>query len=392
MGLRRTIPPAAAWVHLNDFQGVAGGLLFGNGHIEKLGSEIREYFGVKHAFLVSSGKAALALILLALKSLSPKREVLIPAYTCFSVPSSIVKAGLRAALCDVDPTTLGFDDKLLEKAITEDTLCVVPSHLFGIPQDMDRINRLCRERGIYAVEDAAQAMGGTYKGKKLGTLGDVGFFSLGRGKNVTCGAGGIIVTNSDQIAGAIRRHYANLEEPGIGEVLKELFKFVLMTIFIHPALYGLPAGMPFLRLGRTVFYEDFPIRKLSGAQAALLKRWRERLEQSNRIRVRIAAYFRKRLGLQNDHGASVPYLRLPVLMRNRDERDRIFSVSQRRGLGISLMYPTAIDEIEEIKTVLNGRRFPSATKIAETLLTLPTHHLVSERDRAAVCELLLTRR
>lgn len=123
--------------------------------------------------------------------------MVIPAYTCFSVPSAVVKAGLDVALCDLDASTFDFDYRLLEAAVNEKTLCVIPSHLFGIPSEMDRVNAICREKGVYVVEDAAQAMRGPTKGK-LGTLGDVGFFSLGRGKNITCGSGGIIVTNSIQ--------------------------------------------------------------------------------------------------------------------------------------------------------------------------------------------------
>ena len=75
-----------------------------------------------------------------------------------------------------------------------------PTHLFGIPSDVDRTRRICEEKGIFLVEDAAQAMGVEHGGRKLGTLGDVGFFSLGRGKNISCGSGGIILTSSADIA------------------------------------------------------------------------------------------------------------------------------------------------------------------------------------------------
>ena len=78
--------------------------------------------------------------------------------------------------------------------MTDETLCVLAIHLFGIPANLDRIKKLCRKKDIFIVEDAAQAMGGEYKGGMLGTIGDVGFYSLGRGKNITCGSGGIIVT------------------------------------------------------------------------------------------------------------------------------------------------------------------------------------------------------
>lgn len=108
--------------------------------------------------------------------------MIVPAYTCFSVPSAIVRAGLDVVLCDVEPETLDFNFTELEGLINEDVLCVAPTHLFGRPADVDRVKRLCEGKGIVVVEDAAQAMGGQSGGRLLGTLGDVGFFSLGRGR------------------------------------------------------------------------------------------------------------------------------------------------------------------------------------------------------------------
>ena len=100
--------------------------------VGKRESEIREYFGSESVFLVSSGKAALVLILHALSSLRSRRKVLIPAYTCYSVPSAIVRSGLEIVLCDVNPDTLDFNYDRLEFLADEETLCVIPTHLFGI--------------------------------------------------------------------------------------------------------------------------------------------------------------------------------------------------------------------------------------------------------------------
>ena len=334
MKIYRTIPPTAAPIYLKDLIHEFLGIFSGKRYIQSLEEGIKAHFGVKHVFLVSSGKAALFLILKAIESLRPdKKQVIIPAYTCFSVPSAIVKAGLKVSLCDINPSTFDFDYKLLEKAINKDTLCVVPNHLFGMPADMDKINSICKDKDIFVVEDAAQAMGGSYKGKKLGTIGDVGFFSLGRGKNITSGSGGIIITNSSKIAGAIEKHYSGLKEPGIIGSLKEFLQILLMSIFIQPFLYWLPAGLTFLKLGQTIFYKDFSIKKLSGMKAGLLHGWQERLEKTNQIRKENGEYFNKRLRLRSrlsNRGegggeGAIPYLRLPVLVSNKEIRDNIFS-------------------------------------------------------------------
>src|SRR6266550_4678318 len=196
----RTLPPTAAPLGWKDLWCGLAAIVTPQRRLRELEEEIRRHFGVGHVFLVSSGTAALALTLLALKSLSDKSDVVMPAYTCFSVPAAILKAGLRPALCDVNPSTFDFDHALLEQALTPTTLCVIAHHLFGVPSEIERIRARCAAKGIYVIEDAAQAMGVDVNGRRLGTLGDVGIFSLGRGKNITCGSGGIIVTSSPAIA------------------------------------------------------------------------------------------------------------------------------------------------------------------------------------------------
>ena len=161
-----------------------------------------------------------------------------------------------------------------------------------------------------------------------------------------------------------------------------------MGIFIHPSCYWLPAGLPFLKLGQTKFYKHFPIAKLSGMKAGLLHRWRERLERSNHIRAEMTTYYTKWLWQKSDWRPAVPYLRLPFIVRSREIRDRIYSRSYESGLGIAPMYPTPINKIEELRSEFNCKRFPVAEKIAEQLLTIPTHHLVSDNHKKGICELV----
>jgi dTDP-4-amino-4,6-dideoxygalactose transaminase len=388
MKIRRIVPPAAAPLSLVDIWNGLVGTFAGERALRRLESEIKAYFGVRYVFFVSSGKAALTLILLGLKSLSPKREAVIPAYTCFSVPSAVCKAGLRVVPCDIDPSTLNVSADRLEDALTDDTLCVVAQHLFGIPSEIDELRARCESRGIFLVEDAAQAMGGSRHGRKLGTLADVGFFSLGRGKQVTCGSGGIIVTNSSRIAEAIAGYYAALPTPGVWTGVKELFELALLATFIHPILYWVPSGLPLLRLGQTLFVEEFPVTRLSRTRAGVLRRWRRCLAGASEGRATAAADLVQRLGLTRRAIDAIPYLRVPLLVETRAQRDRIYSLSHERGLGISLMYPTPVTGIPQLGLSLGGPLFPSATSIAERLLTVPNHHLVSERDRRRLCDLL----
>jgi perosamine synthetase len=395
MRIGRTLPPAAALLPWADLRHGIAGALSAARLTRAVEENFRAYFGVRHTFLVSSGTAALAVALMALRSLVPRREVVIPAYTCFSVPAAVLKAGLQVKLCDINPKTFDFDHALLERALNDNTLCVVAHHLFGIPSDIERLRALCRPRGIFVVEDAAQAMGIEANGHMAGTLGDVGIFSLGRGKNITCGSGGIIVTSSDEISGAIGREWYRLKWPSLVNVLKELARLVLMAIFIRPSLYWIPAALPFLQLGQTIFPRHVPLERLSGMQAGLLRDWRDRLAESNRIRSRSAQYFCRRLVRLKPNTAGVagpshPYLRLPIFADTPERRTGIHLLSQQRGLGVSLAYPTPINEIPELSRLFGGQRFPAARRVADHILTLPTHHWLSERDKGAIAECVET--
>jgi perosamine synthetase len=386
MKIGRSLPPAAAPLGLQDLcYGIAGALAPGR-TLRAREEELRQEYGVAQVFPVSSGTAALTLTLSALKSLSTATEVVIPAYTCFSVPAAILEAGLRPVLCDINPSTFDFDLQLLRQALTSTTLCVIAHHLFGVPSDIERIGDLCRPRGIFVVEDAAQAMGVEHNGRKLGTLGDVGIFSFGRGKNITCGSGGAILTNSIQIGNAIANRYLDVPAPGTYETLRDFVSLTLMAIFIRPRLYWIPAAMPFLRLGETVFPQAIRVRRLSGIKAGTLRNWQTKLARSNRRRSETARYLSARLALPAATSAH-PYLRLPVMTASPREKQRLYSVSKSHGLGLSLAYPAPVNEIPEMRAALNGQQFPSARRIAANLVTLPTHEWLLEKDKRALAVL-----
>ena len=391
MRVRRTLPPCAAPISLQDLWNGFKGFLAGNVKNEQFEDEIRRYFNMKHVFLTSSGKACLYLTLKALRSLKPERsEVLIPAYTCFSVPSAIVKAGLSVTLCDIDAASLDFDRGALNDKITENTLCVIPDHLFGIPSRMDDIIEICRERDVFVLEDAAQAMGSRNGEKFLGTIGDAGFFSLGRGKAVTCGSGGIVMTNSDRIGSAIQDEYDPMQYPRKRESLKELSKAALMSLFIRPYLYWIPAAIPFLKLGSTVFDPQFPVRKLSPMQAGLCSTWLERLEKAMSIRKEQAAQLCRKLKTDGHLTPSyaLPYLRFPVIVESHVQKMRICEAAVKKGLGITPMYPSPINEIPQIADRFAGHSFPGARLVADRLITMPLHQFVSDMDRDEMVRLI----
>jgi len=288
MRIGRTLPPAASPIYLRDIINGIKGVFRGKEELERFKSEIKEYFGMKHCFLFSSGKAALTLILKALHKIYPGRdEVLIPAFSCYSVPSAIVRAGLKVRLCDIHPDTLDFDFEQLAMSLqrsADGLLAIIPTHLFGFPADVARIRNLIDDLKITIVEDAAQAMGAEWNGKKLGTLGDVNFFSLGRGKALSAVEGGIILTDRDDIAEKIRSQLALIPDYSIFALMRLFFMTISLTLFLHPRLFWLPKSFPFLKLGETIYDPNFNIRKMSAFQAGLANSWQEKVKKFKKIR------------------------------------------------------------------------------------------------------------
>jgi dTDP-4-amino-4,6-dideoxygalactose transaminase len=159
--------------------------------------ELAAYCGVKHALATSSGTGALLCSLVALE-LKPGDEVIVPAYTFVATYSAIIFAGLVLVLAEIDES-LTLDPQEIERRITPRTKAIVPVHMLGNPCNMDAIMDIAQKHGLSVLEDACQAGGGSYKGRKLGSIGHLGAFSLNIFKTITTGDGGAIVTDDDKL-------------------------------------------------------------------------------------------------------------------------------------------------------------------------------------------------
>jgi perosamine synthetase len=172
-------------------------------YIEKFESAYAAYFNVSHAITVTNGTAALHVALLGL-GIGAGDEVILPDLTIISCPLAVHYTGAKPVLCDVDLITGSIDPTKIERTITKKTKAIMVVHLYGHPADMDPILDIAKKHNLFIVEDAAEAHGALYKGKKVGGLGDVGCFSFYGNKIVTTGEGGMVVTNSDAIAQKVR--------------------------------------------------------------------------------------------------------------------------------------------------------------------------------------------
>ncbi|MCX7816386.1 MAG: DegT/DnrJ/EryC1/StrS family aminotransferase [Syntrophales bacterium] len=165
-----------------------------------------ELLGVKSSVAVSSGTDADILALAVFHDFGAERgdEVIVPALSFVATGNAVVHAGYKPVFVDVSRDTLNIDPLQIEDAITERTKIIMPVHLMGKPADMDEINRIAGKYGLFVVEDAAEAHGAFYKGKPVGTLGDMGAFSLYIAHIITTGEGGIVTTDNEEYAEILR--------------------------------------------------------------------------------------------------------------------------------------------------------------------------------------------
>ncbi|MEO8726802.1 MAG: DegT/DnrJ/EryC1/StrS family aminotransferase [Acidobacteriaceae bacterium] len=176
-----------------------------------LGPEVEEferafasYLGVRHCVGVSNGTAALQLALASL-GIGAGDEVITVAHTFIATAEAISAVGATPVFVDIDPLSYTMDASRLEEAITKYTRAIIPVHLYGQTADMDAILEVAQAHGLAVVEDACQAHGAEYKGKKAGSLGTLGCFSFYPGKNLgACGEGGAVVTNDSELAQLLR--------------------------------------------------------------------------------------------------------------------------------------------------------------------------------------------
>lgn len=166
--------------------------------------DLQHYFGAPHALPLMSATTGLHLALLAM-DLQPGDEVITTPLTFAATLNTIVLAGGKPVLVDIDPRTLNMDVNLLEDAITDRTRVIMPVHFAGLPVDLDPIYDIANRRGLRVLEDAAHSIGTEYKGKRIGSFGDVQVFSFHPNKNMTTIEGGCVVTRDQAFADQIAR-------------------------------------------------------------------------------------------------------------------------------------------------------------------------------------------
>jgi dTDP-4-amino-4,6-dideoxygalactose transaminase len=172
--------------------------------VERFEAEAAAYLGARHAIGVTSGTDALLVAMMAL-DLGPGDEVIVPTYSFFATAGCVSRTGATPVLVDIDPVTYNLDVEAVRRAVTPRTRAIVPVHLYGQAAEMDALMALAAEHGLTVIEDAAQALGATYGGRALGTIGHFGCFSFYPSKNLgAAGDAGLVTVNDDDLAARVR--------------------------------------------------------------------------------------------------------------------------------------------------------------------------------------------
>ena len=351
---------------------LAGGHYILGPNVTAFEHEIAEYLGCRYAVGVGNGTDALHLALRAL-GVGPGDEVITTPFTFIASTEAIGLVGASPVFVDVDPQTYNIDPNRIESAISERTKAILPVHLYGQPCDMETIMRVADEHAIPVVEDCAQAIGATYKGRRVGTFGVAGCFSFFPTKNLgCCGDGGLVVTHDDRLRERVemlRRHGGRKkyhhEELGLNSRLDELQAAILRVKLHH--------------------LDDWNQTR------------RSRAYRYNRLLQSVEGIVRP-VEISSCHGIAptttaecsdlleAVYHQYTVLV---DDRDTVQSALSRAGIGCAAYYPVPLHrQIVHRSLGYLGGTFPLAESVSRHCLSLPMFAELTDAQQDDVVESL----
>jgi perosamine synthetase len=352
---------------------------------------IRTRYRARDVLLTDSGTSALRLAIEGAVG-ATDCPVALPGYGCYDLASAAEGAGSRVGLYDVDPRTLGPDWTSLESLRRFRPAAVVVAHWFGALADVRRAGELLPEAVL--IEDSAQGVGGSLHGRPLGSFGSLSVLSFGRGKGTTGGAGGALLAHDDRGQEIVSwaRGQLGAASRGIGSLIALVGQWAVG----RPALYGIPASLPFLHLGETIYHPPRPPRGATAASLAVLaKIWWEsdreiRTRKANAARLTRAVADSPFVSLVAAIPSGEPgYLRLPVILR---EGAATGWLAEGSALGVARGYPQPLSELPSLRARAAAiEPLPGAAALAARLLTLPTHRFLQERDLSRLEAWLLAR-
>lgn len=331
-------------------------------YVERFEDAFREFVGVEHAIACCNGTAALHLALLAL-GVGPGDEVIVPTLTFVAAANAVRYCGAVPVFVDSEPETWNLDPGEIEERCTERTKGIVAVHLYGHPADLDAISTVARRRGLWVLEDAAEAHGARYRGRIVGSLSDCAVFSFYGNKIVTTGEGGMIVTRSAELAARLRILRGQGQDPSR--------RYWFPTVGYNYRLTNVAAAIGVAQMEKIDWH--------MARRREVASQYRDRLAEAELVDFSPAADW-----------AEPAYWMSCVLLRDggESERDRVIAELDERGVEtrpffypLHTLPPYARDD---------ARAYPVATSLAARGLNLPSSAFLNSEDVDYVCEALET--
>jgi dTDP-4-amino-4,6-dideoxygalactose transaminase len=356
----------APWFDERELEGVRAALAghaAGDGPIgRRVEARLAALLGAHRVLLTTSCTHALELALLAL-GIGPGQEIICPSFTFVSSANAALRVGARPVFADIEERTLGLDPGDVERRLTPHTAAIIPVHYAGVAPDMEALLDIARRRGLRVVEDAAQGVGATWRGRALGTLGDAGCLSFHETKNITCGEGGALVVSDRDLA-----HRA--------EIARE--KGTNRAAFFRG------------EVDKYTWVSEGSSYVLSDVLAAILEAQLDKLETIQARRASIVARYRADLAdWAAARGVALP-LELPerganhhiffLLYPDGRLRDAALAALRARGIMATFHY-VPLHSAPHARAIGAGEvSLPVTDRIASTLLRLPLHPRLSDGD------------
>lgn len=332
--------------------------------VQELEETIARYCGTRYAIGVASGSDALLLSLMA-AGIGSGDEVLIPPFTFFATAGSVSRLGAIPVFVDIDPVTYNLDPSKIEEKLSSKTKAIIPVHLFGQCADMNPLLKIARERKLFIIEDAAQALGAEYhpitgKQQQAGQMGDLGCFSFYPTKNLGAfGDAGMVVTNNSDLAQKVRLLRAHGSQP----------KYFHKYVGINSRLDTLQAA---ILLVKFKYLEKWTAERQKKAERYRML-FQELLSSVESIRIPTVQY-------RNRHIYHQYVIRVP-------ERDRLKKFLAEEGIGTDIYYPLPL-HLQECYASLGYRRgdLPQSERASEEVLALPIYPELTEEQQMSVVD------
>lgn len=389
----REVPPTAGLpLRWRDFLPTPG---------HRLESGLAGFLHLPPVQIECSGTAALIVALTALKRVSPRRAVVLPAYSCPLVVLAVMQCGLKPVLCDLRTDHFDFDPKSLAAICGDDTLAIVPTHLGGRVADLGVVGDIAQRCGAFVIEDAAQALGASWRGRPVGTHGDAGFYSLAVGKGLTLYEGGVLLARDTGMRQRLRAISDQIAPYRWGQELWRLLQLIGYAAFYRPLGLLLAYGFPrrrALRQGKFIeavgddFSPPVPVHRVGTWRRAIGANAVTRLPDFIESLAAQAAVRKPRLGAipgvrvldDPEHGRGTwPYFM--VLMPTARACDAALKQLWPASVGVSRMFVHALPDYPYLAQYLGQSDVPNARDFAARMLTISNSLWLREAEFEQIC-------